>query len=70
VAVTLNPDAVLQRGYARVEKRGGGTVMNARDAKAAGALSLRFADGAVDVKVERSGTAPYIAAKPQQPDLF
>jgi exodeoxyribonuclease VII large subunit len=54
VAASLNPDLVLQRGYARVEKRGGGTVMTAAQAKAAGALWLRFADGPVDVRVERT----------------
>ncbi len=70
VAVTLNPDNVLQRGYARVEKKGGGTVMNARDARAAGALALRFVDGSVDVRVERSAPAAYAAPKPEQPDLF
>lgn len=53
VAASLNPDLVLKRGYVRVEKRGGGTVMSATQAKAAGALMLRFADGAVDVRVER-----------------
>ena len=53
VAASLNPDLVLKRGYARVEKRSGGTVMSAAQAKAAGALMLRFADGAVDVRVER-----------------
>ena len=53
VADSLNPDLVLKRGYARVEKRSGGTVMSAAQAKAAGALMLRFADGAVDVRVER-----------------
>lgn len=53
VAASLNPDLVLKRGYARVEKRGGATIMTVADAKAAGALLLRFADGAVDVRVER-----------------
>ncbi len=70
VATSLNPDRVLERGYARVERRAGGTVISAADAKAAGALVLRFADGAVDARVERSGTAPYVKDKPEQPDLF
>lgn len=71
VAVTLNPDNVLKRGYARVEKRGGGTVMSAKEARAAGALSLRFADGAVDAKVERSGGGTGAAPpRTQQGDLF
>ena len=70
VAITLNPDNVLKRGYARVEKRSGGTVMSAKDARAAGALSLRFADGAVDARVERSGGPGVAAVKVAQGDLF
>ena len=70
VAITLNPDNVLKRGYARVEKRGGGTVMSAKEARAAGALSLRFADGAVDARVERSGGQGAAAVKVAQGDLF
>jgi exodeoxyribonuclease VII large subunit len=71
VAVTLNPDNVLKRGYARIEKRGGGTVMSAKEARAAGALSLRFADGTVDAKVERSGGATGTApAQAKQGNLF
>ena len=71
VAVTLNPDNVLKRGYARVEQRGGGTVMSAKDARAAGALVLRFADGSVDARVERSGGGTGAApAQTKQGDLF
>lgn len=55
VAASLNPDLVLKRGYARVEKRCGGTVMSAAAARAAGLLSIRFADGPVDARVERAG---------------
>jgi exodeoxyribonuclease VII large subunit len=70
VATSLNPDRVLERGYARVERRAGGTVISAADAKAAGTLVLRFADGSVDARVERSGAAPYVKPKSEQPDLF
>ncbi len=70
VASSLNPDRILERGYARIEKRGGGTVTSVEGARAAGALVLRFADGAVDARVERSGGAPYVKDKPEQPDLF
>ena len=70
MAITLNPDNVLKRGYARVEKRGGGTVMSAKDARAAGALSLRFADGTVDARVERSSGQGVAAVKATQGDLF
>jgi exodeoxyribonuclease VII large subunit len=70
VAQSLNPDAVLERGYARIEKRGGGTIMSAAQARSAGALTLRFADGAVDAKVERVASRANDDAKPAQQDLF
>ena len=68
VAASLNPDLVLKRGYARVEKRGGGTVMTAAQARASGALSLRFADDSVDVRVERA-PAP-AKERPEQGSLL
>jgi exodeoxyribonuclease VII large subunit len=70
VAVTLNPDNVLARGYARVEKRGGGTLATAGAARGAKLLTLRFADGVVDARVEQGGAPAYKAPKPEQPDLF
>ena len=70
VAASLNPDRILERGYARVERKGGGTVTNVAQAKAAGALVLHFADGQVDARVERGGAKPYDAPKPEQPGLF
>jgi len=70
VAASLNPDKILERGYARVERQTGGTVTRAADAQAAGALRLRFADGSVNVRVEREGGRPYEEAKPEQNDLF
>ena len=70
VAASLNPDRILERGYARVERKGGGTVTNVAQAKAAGALVLHFADGQVDARVERGGTKPYDTPKPEQPGLF
>ncbi len=70
VAMTLNPDNILKRGYARVEKRGGGTVAAVAVAKAARALTLHFADGTVDVAVERTGAPSYEKAKPDQPTLL
>ena len=51
---SLNPDRILERGYARVEAAEGGTVTTADAARAAGALSLRFRDGAVAVQVDGS----------------
>lgn len=78
--LSLNPDAVLERGYARVETREGETVMDAAAARAAGALTIRFRGGArVDVAVEgaveRGATRPYSPpraprAKPDQPTLL
>lgn len=70
VATSLNPDRVLERGYARVERKAGGTVTSAADAKAAGALLLHFADGRVEARVERESRGPYVKDKPEQPDLF
>lgn len=59
VAESLNPDAVLRRGYARVEKRDGGTIMTADAARRAGALTLVFqGDERVPVRTERAGAPP------------
>jgi len=68
VAASLNPDGVLTRGYARVEKRGGATLTSAVAARAAGLLTLRFADGAVDARVERASPSSY--EKSQQDRLL
>ncbi len=59
VAEQLHPDRPLARGYARVEKRGGGTVSSVAAARAIGALTLHFADGPVDARVERYKPRPY-----------
>jgi exodeoxyribonuclease VII large subunit len=68
VAASLDPKNILNRGYAMVEKRSGGTVMSAAAAKAAGALSIRFADGTVDARVERAASKTYEG--PQQGSLL
>jgi exodeoxyribonuclease VII large subunit len=72
LADSLHPDRPLRLGYVRVERRTGGVVANAETAKAASALTLHFADGPVDVRVEKPGQPPYGGAKkaPQQPELF
>ena len=70
VAASLNPDKILERGYARIERQTGGTVTRATDAQAAGALRLRFADGSVNVRVEQDAGRAYEEAKPEQNDLF
>ena len=59
VAASLHPDKPLERGYARVERRGGGTVPTAIAAQKANALTLVFADGRVDARVERKGAPSY-----------
>jgi len=70
LAESLHPDKPLARGYARVEGRGGKVVTSAAQARAAGALKLHFADGAVAARVEREAGAPYEKPKPQQPKLL
>ncbi len=70
VAQSLNPTNVLDRGYALVTDRAGKVITGNSKAKSAGALRLRFADGEIDVRVERSGAAGYDKTKPAQADLF
>jgi len=76
IAEQLHPDKPLQRGYVRVEKRGGGVLTTAEEAKAAALLTLHFADGAVDARVENGAKPAYAKArtseetKPRQQDLF
>ncbi len=70
LAAQLHPDKPLERGYARIERRQGGVVASASAARAAGALMLHFADGAVPARVERATSAAYDADKPAQPKLL
>ncbi|WP_349256362.1 exodeoxyribonuclease VII large subunit [Sphingomonas sp.] len=75
---SLNPHRVLERGYARVTARGGGTLTDVAAARAAGAVTLHFHDGDVDAQVgqqiggrlERGGGRPYSPPKPDQPSLL
>jgi exodeoxyribonuclease VII large subunit len=68
---SLNPDAPLQRGYVRVSARPGGAVVaNAAAARKAGTVTLHFADGTVDARVERAGGKTYAADKSEQPTLL
>jgi exodeoxyribonuclease VII large subunit len=46
-----DPARTLERGYALVTDRGGGLVTSADAARAAGAVALRFGDGAVDATI-------------------
>ena len=64
VAASLNPDLVLRRGYARIERAGGALVTNIGDARSAGRVDLVFADGRVGAhidgsRVERTPRRPY-----------
>jgi len=70
LAQSFHPDAPLKRGYARVEARKGGLVTSVVRAHAAGALSLHFCDGRIDVQVERSAPRGYSSPKPEQPKLL
>jgi len=54
---SLNPDRILERGYARITARPGGeTLSSAEAARAADTLTLRFRDGTVDVAVDGDGS--------------
>ncbi|MDB5690378.1 MAG: exodeoxyribonuclease large subunit, partial [Sphingomonas bacterium] len=73
LAAQLHPDKPLERGYARVERRQGGVIASAEAAKAAGAVTLHFADGAVPARVERAAATPYQKGdkpRPDQPSLL
>lgn len=70
LAESLHPDRPLARGYARVERRQGGVLASAEAARAAGALTLHFADGALDARVEKPQGSAYAPGKADQPTLF
>ncbi|RZF59200.1 exodeoxyribonuclease VII large subunit [Sphingomonas populi] len=73
LAQSLNPDALLDRGYVRVTARASGdTLVSGAAARAAGAVTLHFRDGQVDAKVERAGPKPYDrkSEPADQPNLF
>ncbi|MGI8365642.1 exodeoxyribonuclease VII large subunit, partial [Sphingomonas paucimobilis] len=67
---SLNPDRILERGYARITARPGGeTLSSAEAARAADTLTLRFRDGTVDVAVDQGGLerpAPKTYDKPKR----
>ena len=75
-----HPERPLQRGFVRDTDRNGKTLLHAGDAREAAALSLRFADGSIDVTVDGGGLerapprsyrpASPRPAKPPQPGLF
>ncbi|TPG40360.1 exodeoxyribonuclease VII large subunit [Sphingomonas koreensis] len=68
---SLNPKALLDRGYVLVSARPAGAVIaSAADARKVAALTLHFADGDVDARVERAAAKTYAADKPEQPTLL
>ncbi len=70
VAEQLHPERPLARGYALVLRRDGKVVTRAAQARVAGALTLRFADGEVQARTERvAGDAPKVE-KPIQGSLL
>ncbi len=74
LAASLHPERPLARGYAWVSRRDGGVVATAAKARAAGHLTLHFADGTVDARAEttRAGLERGRAAAypPAQPTLL
>jgi exodeoxyribonuclease VII large subunit len=69
---SLDPDSVLQRGYARVTGATGRTLTTAADARREPALTLRFRDGALDAvpntAAKKRSAAPKTAG--EQPKLL
>jgi exodeoxyribonuclease VII large subunit len=80
LAGLAHPERPLQRGFVRVTDREGNTLIHAAAARAAGALSLNFADGKVEAivegsvaRLERAAPRSYRPMKPgtrSQPGLF
>jgi len=50
-----DPQRTLERGYTRIEDRAGEPILDARAARRAGAVKIRFADDTVDAVVGGSG---------------
>ena len=67
---TLDPRAILRRGYVQVTSRGGQTLTSAEQARSAGALVLHFGDGDIDAAVERTAAKRYAKPAPEQPTLL
>ena len=77
MAELVHPERPLSKGYVRVTSRDGRTLTHSADARAAGRLTLRFGDGAVDASVDGAAASaqpvepkrrkPYI---PSQPGFF
>ena len=60
LAELAHPERPLQRGFVRVTDRAGRTLIHAADARAAGAIDLRFADGRVAAHIgDGAGPMPF-----------
>jgi exodeoxyribonuclease VII large subunit len=72
LAEQLHPDRPLARGYVRVESQAGNVVASTTAARAAGAVTLVFADGKVAARVEGAARPAYdrTRPKPEQPKLL
>jgi exodeoxyribonuclease VII large subunit len=66
VAQSLHPEKPLERGYALVTDRDGKVITTSAKAAAKGALLLRFADGQIDARVERSAPSAKVMPKSVQ----
>jgi exodeoxyribonuclease VII large subunit len=65
---SLNPDAPLARGFARV-MAGDALVRSSADARAAGRVTLKFADGEIGaVTDDNAAPAPAAPRRSRQPD--
>ncbi len=70
---SLDPEAPLQRGYVLVTDSDGHLVKDRKTAEARAALTLKFADGTLDVATGTTRPAPRprpAVAKPGQQELF
>lgn len=67
---TVDPRAILRRGYVQATSRAGATLTSAEQARRAGALVLHFGDGDVDATVERPPVKRYAKVRPAQPTLL
>ena len=67
---SLNPDAVLERGFARVERLDGSLARSAKALASGEAVQLVFADGRRGAVIDGRSAARGKAAAPDQGDLF
>lgn len=67
VMASLNPDNVLDRGYARVTRRGGATLTTKLNAGQEAALDVHFSDGVLVVVPEAANNASARPAAPKAP---